>query len=148
MTWTRFPHYWPFVKGIHMWLWNTELWYLFYCYTEQFLKQAVELLVNWNSVTPILRLLISWMDFFGFKTSYITPKSECHCGRCFEIHEHISILRTGMNFLHTRLFFACVNLPCDPFAITKQVCIVPTGWFPRIVNEMRCKQIEFPNDNI
>ena len=57
ITWKHFLHYCPFVSGIH---WcgflsqracNAELWCFLYCYPEQTVEQAVELLVIWDAMT-------------------------------------------------------------------------------------------------
>ena len=47
MTWKSFPHHWPFVTGIHLWLGNPPhkvMWTF-----HEFCEQTIELVVIWDA---------------------------------------------------------------------------------------------------
>ena len=74
LTWICFPHYWPFVRGIHLShgtgpLWgesncpqwislqksnNVELWCSLWCLLAQMFEQTMDLPVIWDVITVIL----------------------------------------------------------------------------------------------
>ena len=60
----RFPHYWPFVRGIQWFPGDTienndaERWCIFCCLLEQAVEQTADLSVIWDAMTPMLHYSI------------------------------------------------------------------------------------------
>ena len=64
MTWRRFPHHWPIVRGINRWpadsphkrsaMWSFGV-FLAVPRSEQFVEQTVDLLISWYALTLMWR---------------------------------------------------------------------------------------------
>ena len=62
IKWKHFPHYWPFVRGIHQWITPTkasdvELWYFLWFVPEQTAFETIETPVIWDAIMLIMMSL-------------------------------------------------------------------------------------------
>ena len=61
--WKHFPHYWPFVRGIHWWIpltkaSNMEFSCFLWCLPKQTVEQTVNMLVIWDTITLMIMSLL------------------------------------------------------------------------------------------